>query len=186
MPCAPSTSSGTRSRIGASPGLDDFDRPLAARGRRAAPAVAEWMNANGCAPGFVLCSTARRAAETWSLVSEVLDTAPEVAMSEELYLASPQRLLDLAREIPDRHASAMMIGHNPGCHQLAAALAGEGPADLLDRLAAAYPTGALAGIDFDAASWSGMCGPAPAASTASSARARSASPSPARLRRAGR
>ena len=138
------------------PGLDDFDRPLAARGRRAAPAVAEWMNANGCAPGFVLCSTARRAAETWSLVSEVLDTAPEVAMSEELYLASPQRLLDLAREIPDRHASAMMIGHNPGCHLLAAALAGEGPADLLHRLATAYPTGALAGIDFDAASWSGI------------------------------
>ena len=135
------------------PGLDDFDRPLAARGRRARAAVAEWMNANECAPGFVLCSTARRAAETWSLVSEVLDTAPEVAMSEELYLASPQRLLDLAREIPDRHASAMMIGHNPGCHLLAAALAGEGPADLLDRLAAAYPTGALAGIDFDAASW---------------------------------
>ena len=135
------------------PGLGDFDRPLAPRGRRAAPAVAAWMNANGCAPEFVLCSTARRAAETWSLVSEVLDNAPEVEMTEDLYHASPQRLLALAQGIPDRHVSAMMIGHNPGFHSLAGALAGEGPDDLLNLLAAAYPTCALAGIGFDAASW---------------------------------
>ena len=138
------------------PGLADFDRPLAARGKRAAPAVAEWMNANGCAPGFVLCSTARRAAETWALVSDVLDTAPEVEMTEDLYHASPQRLLALARALPDRHGSAMMIGHNPGFHLLASALAGEGPDDLLHGLAAGYPTAALAGIEFDAASWSGI------------------------------
>ena len=135
------------------PGLGDFDRPLAARGRRAAPAVAEWMNANGCAPGYVLCSAARRAAETWSLVSDVLDTAPQVEMTEELYHAAPADLLALARGLPDRHVSAMMIGHNPGFHLLASALAGEGPDDLLHPLAAAYPTGALAGIVFDADSW---------------------------------
>lgn len=138
------------------PGLADFDRPLAPRGRRAAPAVAEWMNANGCAPGFVLCSTARRAAETWSLVSGVLDGAPEAAMTEEVYSASPQRLLTLARGLPDRYGAAMMIGHNPGFHLLACALAGEGPDDLLRRLAAGYPTCALAGIGFDAATWSGI------------------------------
>ena len=135
------------------PGRRDFDRPLAPRGKRAAPAVAGWMNANGHAPGFVLCSTARRAAETWALVSDVLDTVPEVEMTEDLYHASPQGLLARARGLPDRHGSAMMIGHNPGFHLLASALAGEGPDDLLRRLAASYPTGALAAIDFGAASW---------------------------------
>ena len=136
------------------PGLDDFDRPLAARGRRAAPAVARWMNGNGCAPEFVLCSAARRAVETWSLVAEVLDAAPEAETTEDLYHASPAGLLALARGIADRHASAMMIGHNPGFHVLASALAGEGPDDLMRDLAAGYPTAALAGIAFDAASWS--------------------------------
>ena len=135
------------------PGLGDFDRPLAPRGKRAAPAIAAWMNANGCVPRFVLCSSARRAAETWALVSDVLDDAPEIEMTEDLYHASPQRLLALARGLPDRHLSAMMIGHNPGFHLLASALAGEGPDDLLHGLATSYPTGALAGIDFDAASW---------------------------------
>ena len=136
------------------PGLDDFDRPLAARGRRAAPAVARWMNGNGRAPDFVLCSAARRAVETWSLVAEVLEAAPEVETTGDLYHASPAGLLALARGIADRHASAMMIGHNPGFHVLASALAGEGADDLLDLLAAAYPTCALAGIEFEAASWS--------------------------------
>ena len=136
------------------PGLDDFDRPLAPRGRRAAPAVAGWMKANDCAPGYVLCSTARRALETWSLVAGVLAHDPEVEMAEDLYHATPQALFDRAREIPDRHETALMIGHNPGFHMLAAALAGEGPDDLMRPLATAYPTGALAGIGFDAARWS--------------------------------
>ena len=136
------------------PGLADFDRPLAPRGRRAAPAVARWMKANGRVPDYVLCSTARRAAETWSLVSEALGRDADAEMSEDLYHASPQRLFALARALPDRCRAALMIGHNPGFHMLAAALAGEGPDDLLRRLATAYPTGALAGIGFDAASWS--------------------------------
>ena len=136
------------------PGLDDFDRPLAARGRGAAPAVARWMNRNGCAPGFVLCSTARRAAETWALVSDVLEGDPEVETTGDLYHAAPAGLLALAQGLPDRHAAAMMVGHNPGFHLLACALAGEGPDDLLRLLAAGYPTAALAGIAFDAANWS--------------------------------
>ncbi len=135
------------------PGLGDFDRPLAARGRRAAPAMARWMNENGCAPGYVLCSAARRAVETWSLVADVLDGAPDVETTEDLYHASPAGLLALAQALPDRHESAMMIGHNPGFHVLAGALAGEGPDDLMHLLAAAYPTCALAGIEFDAAGW---------------------------------
>ena len=136
------------------PGLDDFDRPLAARGRRAAPAVARWMNENGCAPGYVLCSTARRAVETWSLVAEVLDGDPEVETTGDLYHAAPAGLFALARALPDRHESAMAIGHNPGFHVLASALAGEGPDDLMRDLASGYPTAALAGIEFDSASWS--------------------------------
>ena len=111
------------------------------------------MRDNGCVPGFVLCSAARRAAETWALVAEVLESAAEVETTDDLYHAAPAGLFALARALPDRHESAMMVGHNPGFHLLACALAGEGPDDLLRLLAAGYPTTALAGIEFDAASW---------------------------------
>ena len=62
-------------------------------------------------------------------------------------------LLAAVRAVPDRHASAMVIGHNPGMQELAAALAGEGPRGAVKRLAGKFPTGALAVIIFDAARW---------------------------------
>ncbi len=135
------------------PDLADFDRPLSPRGRRAAPAVAGWMTAAGHVPEFVACSTARRAAQTWSLAARTLDRAPAAEMRDDLYLATAERLLSLARGFSDRCASAMIVGHNPGLHDLARALAGDGPAGLLSELSAAYPTGALAGIAFEAAAW---------------------------------
>ena len=113
------------------------------------------MNANGCAPEFVLCSTARRAAETWSLVSEVLDNAPEVEMTEDLYHASPQRLLALAQ----RDSGPACFGDDDRAQprfplSSPARWRARGRDDLLNAiLAAAYPTCALAGIEFDAACW---------------------------------
>jgi phosphohistidine phosphatase SixA len=44
--------------------LSDHDQPLAARGRRAADAIARHMREQAIAPELVLCSTARRARET--------------------------------------------------------------------------------------------------------------------------
>ena len=67
-----------------------------------------------------------------------------------LYLASASQLMDAVRKTPETVRSLLLIGHNPGLHELAVALAGEaaaargGKGTAAGRLAEAYPTGALA------------------------------------------
>lgn len=131
----------------------DIDRPLAARGRAAAPAVGAYMRAHGLAPSLVLCSPARRTRETWDLVAATLDAAPAVEFPDALYLASEVALLATARAAPDRHESVLLIGHNPGMQEFATSLSGAGKPKALRRVADKFPTGGLAVISFEAARW---------------------------------
>ena len=47
----------------------------------------------------------------------------------------------------------MIVGHNPGMHELVLLLA-NGPRDLREEAAAKFPTGAMAEISFDVGDWS--------------------------------
>ena len=81
------------------PSLCDHERPLSARGRRAAPAMAQRILADDAVPDLVLCSTSRRTRETWALVDGILDATgvrPAVDYHEDLYLASPRTMMALA------------------------------------------------------------------------------------------
>ena len=49
------------------PDVPDHERPLARRSQRDAPVMGRWLRAAGHVPDQVLCSTARRARETWQL-----------------------------------------------------------------------------------------------------------------------
>ena len=89
------------------PGLDDHDRPLAPRGRRASAVIAEHLRQERIAPALVLCSSARRTRETLERVMP-LDQA-EVRIEGELYGASPKDLLQRLREVPDEVDSVMLI-----------------------------------------------------------------------------
>ena len=134
--------------------LNDFDRPLAPRGRRAAPLVGRYIAAEGLEPDFVLCSTARRAVETLDLILTALASKPEISYLKTLYLAPPSRLLAvLRRQSPDR-SRIMVVAHNPGLHHLAVELAGAGPSPAAARLAEKFPTAALA--RFQVTDWSGL------------------------------
>jgi phosphohistidine phosphatase len=86
----------------------------------------------------VLCSPAERTRQTLELIG----VASTVRFEEELYAASSDALLERVRAVPDPVASVMLIGHNPGLQELALVLASAG--DELDRLAAKFPTAALA------------------------------------------
>jgi phosphohistidine phosphatase len=134
----------------AEPTLADRERPLAPRGRRDAKRIAEHLRQIGCEPELVLCSTAVRTSETLELVRPSLGTST-VMLEDELYAASWDHLLARIRLVPDAVASVMLIGHNPGMHELALALASTG--DALERLEAKFPTAALATLAF-AKSWS--------------------------------
>jgi len=137
----------------ADPDRIDAERPLSPRGRRAAPTLGRYMRREGLLPDLVLASTARRAEETWDLLSQTLKSDVPVETSHKLYLASPARLLKTIRGIDDKIGSAIIVGHNPGLQALALELAGSGDAGARARLAAKYPTGALAVFDFPVVHW---------------------------------
>ena len=110
------------------------------------------MDARKLEPELVLCSTACRARETLKRIEPVLGRAP-VRMERELYGASAQDLLARLRHLPDGVGSVLVIGHNPGMHELAVELAGSAP-----QLAGKFPTAALATLVFHGSTW-GELGP---------------------------
>jgi phosphohistidine phosphatase len=135
------------------PHLDDFERPLARRGRRAAPAIAEYMREAGLIPDRVLCSPARRTAETWELVSEHLGDAAPVDFDRSIYMGAPSGLLALLRSQSDRARTILIVGHNPGIGELAVRMSGHGDAQARALMRAKYPTAALAEIAFLEETW---------------------------------
>jgi phosphohistidine phosphatase len=133
------------------PELDDHDRPLAPRGRRAAKRMAEYLREEGVAPEVVLCSSARRAQETLERISPALDDGARVLIEPELYGASASELLERLRRLPEGTGSAMLVGHNPAVQDLALSLAGSGSGRA--AIEGKYPTAALATLGFEG-SWS--------------------------------
>jgi phosphohistidine phosphatase len=129
------------------PGGSDHDRPLAARGRRDAPAVGRWLRDAGIIPDLVVCSTARRARETWELAAEQLDRAVPVEYDRRVYDASADDLLDVATEAPTAVRTLLVVGHNPAIQELAVGLAGSADGDSLERAESKFGTSALAVLE---------------------------------------
>ncbi|MFC7551693.1 SixA phosphatase family protein [Pseudoroseomonas wenyumeiae] len=110
--------------------------------------MAAVMRDLGLAPDAVLVSSARRTLQTLEALSPLLDS-PIIEPMDDLYLAPWERMLQTLRGIPETVRSVLLIGHNPGMHDLALALAGHeamerGTAPGTKRLAGGYPTAALA------------------------------------------
>ncbi|HEV2257438.1 MAG TPA: histidine phosphatase family protein [Streptosporangiaceae bacterium] len=105
------------------PDLPDRDRPLAKRGRRDAPRIGRWLHEHGYQPDVVVVSAATRTRQTWDLVAPQLGGSPAVRFEPRAYAASALTLLYLARELPARYRTALLIAHNPGLSELAASLA---------------------------------------------------------------
>lgn len=136
--------------------LRDFDRPLNARGRAAAPVMAAWMSANGCVPDRVLCSTAQRTRETLAACVPLFAEPLKVALLEELYEAEAEEVADVIRAHGADGGGLLVIGHNPGIQECAAGLVGEGDDRLVGSLTSHFPTGALAVIDVEIDDWSAL------------------------------
>ncbi len=123
--------------------LDDHDRPLSKRGRRAARALAGHVARLRLQPDLVLCSSALRARQTLDLLAAALKP-PKVLVERELYDAGSRRLLHYLRELPESALCVLLVGHNPALHELALALADTPSIRQLPSRDEKFPTGALA------------------------------------------
>jgi phosphohistidine phosphatase len=128
--------------------LADHDRPLAKRGKRAAKAMGAYMREQGVDPDLVLCSTAVRARETLELIAP----GGRVKVEKALFGAAAEDLLERLRRAPDTAHSILLIGHNPGMHDLAVALTSDPSPQLVDKL----PTGALVSLELSDDRWKAL------------------------------
>lgn len=120
--------------------LADHDRPLAARGRKAAKLIGAYLRREQIRTSLVLCSSALRARETLDLIRP----SGEIRIERELYGASADQLLERLHRVPDELDAVMLIGHNPAIQALAVDLVGGG-SELAGRK---FPTAGLATLTF--------------------------------------
>ena len=131
------------------PALADFDRPLARRGREAAPRIAREMARRGWLPDAALVSPAARTRETWALAAGHLGNAP-ASFDPDIYEAPAERILAAIRKTGDEIASLLVVGHNPGLQELSTQLASHDSDDqALTRLTTKFPTAAVARFSFE-------------------------------------
>ncbi|MBK1664132.1 phosphohistidine phosphatase [Rhodospirillum rubrum] len=126
------------------PEVDDFDRPLSARGRRAGRLISLSLARRTDPPAVVLCSPARRTRETLALILPALYGVP-VVYEPLLYVFDAGPLLNLLRGLQAETASVLVVGHNPALGDLTLALAGpDSDPAALAKARDKFPTGALA------------------------------------------
>ena len=135
----------------------DEDRRLDNRGHRDAAEIGSWIGHHPPFPDLVLVSHAMRALQTWQIAWEAMKelvSEPEVELVPELYGADVSQLLETIRDASSADPKRLMlVGHNPGMHELALALAGGGDRAGRKALTDNLPTSGLAIFDFDLDDW---------------------------------
>jgi phosphohistidine phosphatase len=99
----------------------DFDRGLTDRGRRDSALIGRVLAEAGLAPDLALVSAARRTQETWEEVSRAFPAA-RCEIVRGLYLAAPEQISAAVNAVGEG-LDVIVVGHNPGLHECALALA---------------------------------------------------------------
>jgi phosphohistidine phosphatase len=135
----------------------DQDRRLDERGHRDAAEIGAWISRHPPFPDSVQVSPAKRAKQTWELAWEAMKERvkpPQVEFRPDLYGAHPAQMLEVIRTASVTDPKRLMVvGHNPGMHELALMLTGSGDAASRKALADNLPTSGLAVFDFATEDW---------------------------------
>jgi phosphohistidine phosphatase len=125
----------------------DHARELTERGLRDASAMGRYIYDLRGTPDAIITSDATRARQTAENVATAVGFTGPLTVEPRIYAADLDTLLVVVRRIPNEVRSALIIGHNPGFEELAAALAGNREEEI--RL----PTSGLALLEFDVERW---------------------------------
>jgi phosphohistidine phosphatase len=138
----------------AMPGTEDRARTLTERGRKDAATIGAYMASHALVPDRVLISPSARTQETWKFAAAAFKPAPAAQSVERLYDATPHAILTIVKETAAAAHTLLVIGHNPGLHELAAMLIASGDIAARERLREKLPTSGLAIVDFAFDDWS--------------------------------
>lgn len=135
------------------PGASDRERALTDRGRKDAAKIGAYMAGHALIPDRVLVSTATRCLQTWKAASGAFKPAPAAASAEKLYDATQHDIFAVIKDAPAAAHSLLVVGHNPGLHELALLLIASGDVDARERLREKLPTSGLVIVDFAFDDW---------------------------------
>jgi phosphohistidine phosphatase len=138
----------------AEPGERDRDRKLMKRGRSDASMIGAYMARHGLVPDLALVSPATRAQETWLLAAAAFAKAPPMLTNDRIYNADTEKLLGVVGEPHKQAHTVIVVGHNPGLHDLAVLLIASGEVKARERIRGKLPTSGLVVIDLPFDDWS--------------------------------
>jgi phosphohistidine phosphatase len=130
-------------------GVEDKERPLAKRGREASRRIGETLQAGIGPIDLVLCSSSLRTRETAELMLARFKPKPKILFEDALYLAGPKAVLRRLERLDESVGSVLVIGHNPGLHELAIGLAAPDSPALAALAGGKFPTGARASFTIE-------------------------------------
>ena len=130
----------------------DFERGLTERGFNDAELMGRLLADEGLTPDLALVSAARRTQDTWRGVSAAFPQAKALSLRS-LYHAPADRILFEIEALAEDADALMVVGHNPGLHELVIGLLRQGGAGsaLSARAESRFPTATVAAFTFDAA-----------------------------------
>jgi phosphohistidine phosphatase len=135
-------------------GKSDRERALNERGGKDASRIGAYMAGHSLHPDRVVISPSLRTQETWKYARTAFRPQPAAQTIDRLYDAMPQAIFDVLKDTPASAHSLLVIGHNPGLHELALMLIASGDTEARERLREKLPTCGLAIIDFPVDDWS--------------------------------
>ena len=116
--------------------------------------IGAYMAGHGLVPDRVVLSPAARTQETWKYAAAAFHPAPAAMSAERVYDATPHTILAVIKDTPGSVHTLLVIGHNPGMHDLALMLIASGDIDARELLREKLPTSGLVIIDFAFDNWS--------------------------------
>lgn len=129
------------------PELSDYDRPLNARGKHAAPRMGKHLREQGLIPDRILTSSAKRARKTASKVAKACGYTGKVKKLDTLYETVVGVYYETLQALPEKYERVMVVGHNPTMEQLVSYLTGQ---------IRQMPTAALAHIELPIQRWEAL------------------------------
>ena len=135
------------------PGMDDFDRPLNDRGNVDAARMGAWIVEQGVKLDEILCSSAARTRATAKHITKVIGSEPPITHLDDLYLASADTIKNSIGKIDNASKTALVIGHNPGLHDVVLRLLTANERQDTTLLRTSFPTAACAIINLPITNW---------------------------------
>jgi phosphohistidine phosphatase len=138
-------------------GVEDRDRKLNKRGREAARRLADTLAKTLGTVDLVLCSPVRRTRETAEQALAEFAPPLDILYDDALYLAGPTALIARLRRVGEATGTVLLVGHNPGLHELALRLADPASPHYKALAGGKFPTLALASFAIEG-SWAAIDG----------------------------